>query len=245
MAERAEKKGPAALEVRGLNVYYGASHALQGVNLRLESGVLSVVGRNGMGKTTLCKAILGLVPGRLGVDHLPRPASGGADARRDLPHGDRLRAPGAAALAVADRRRASEDGREEGRRLEHRADLFDLPAARRTQVERRRAAVGGRAADARHLARASVEPAPSRDGRTDRGPRPGDRRAGGGDARPPRRGRRHGRARDRAEHRRRLRRRRPRGDHGERADQPDGARDRAGRRPRPPAAASGRGSPRP
>ena len=49
------------LEVRGLDVYYGRSHALQGVNLTLNSGVLSVVGRNGMGKTTLCKTIMGLV----------------------------------------------------------------------------------------------------------------------------------------------------------------------------------------
>ena len=67
MAERArrrgaERAGPPALEVRGLNVLYGASHALQGVDLELGGGVLSVVGRNGMGKTTLCKAIMGLVP---------------------------------------------------------------------------------------------------------------------------------------------------------------------------------------
>ncbi len=54
--------GAAMLEVRNLNVYYGASHALQGVNLTLQHGNLSVVGRNGMGKTTLCKAIMGLVP---------------------------------------------------------------------------------------------------------------------------------------------------------------------------------------
>jgi len=57
-----DRQGPAALEIRGLNVFYGASHALQGVDLRLERGALSVVGRNGMGKTTLCKAIMGLVP---------------------------------------------------------------------------------------------------------------------------------------------------------------------------------------
>ena len=61
MAEVA-RPGVPALEVRGLNVYYGASHALQGVDLTLQEGVLSVVGRNGMGKTTLCKAIMGLVP---------------------------------------------------------------------------------------------------------------------------------------------------------------------------------------
>ena len=51
-----------ALEVKGLDVYYGHSHALQGVDVTLQSGVFSVVGRNGMGKTTLCKAIMGLVP---------------------------------------------------------------------------------------------------------------------------------------------------------------------------------------
>ncbi|MET3334853.1 MULTISPECIES: ABC transporter permease [Bradyrhizobium] len=55
------RRSAAGLEVRGLDVYYGHSHALQSVDLTLESGVFSVVGRNGMGKTTLCKAIMGLV----------------------------------------------------------------------------------------------------------------------------------------------------------------------------------------
>jgi uncharacterized protein (UPF0261 family)/ABC-type branched-subunit amino acid transport system ATPase component len=61
----AEPRRPAAtsaiLQIGGLNVYYGHSHALQGVDLTLQQGVLSVVGRNGMGKTTLCKTIMGLV----------------------------------------------------------------------------------------------------------------------------------------------------------------------------------------
>jgi uncharacterized protein (UPF0261 family)/ABC-type branched-subunit amino acid transport system ATPase component len=55
------RRSAPALEVRGLDVYYGHSHALQGVDLTLESGVFSVVGRNGMGKTTLCKTIMGLL----------------------------------------------------------------------------------------------------------------------------------------------------------------------------------------
>ena len=45
-----------------LDVYYGRSHALQEVSLTLDHGVIAVVGRNGMGKTTLCNAITGLVP---------------------------------------------------------------------------------------------------------------------------------------------------------------------------------------
>jgi uncharacterized protein (UPF0261 family)/ABC-type branched-subunit amino acid transport system ATPase component len=55
------RRSAPALEVRGLDVYYGHSHALQGVDLTVDSGVFSVVGRNGMGKTTLCKTIMGLL----------------------------------------------------------------------------------------------------------------------------------------------------------------------------------------
>jgi len=58
---RARPPGP-ILTVEKLDVYYGRAHALQEVSLRLDQGVTAVVGRNGMGKTTLCNAITGLVP---------------------------------------------------------------------------------------------------------------------------------------------------------------------------------------
>ncbi|KWT78967.1 High-affinity branched-chain amino acid transport ATP-binding protein LivF [Variovorax sp. B4] len=53
-----------ALVIEALDVYYGRAHALQGVSLSLDRGVLGIVGRNGMGKTTLCNALTGLVPAR-------------------------------------------------------------------------------------------------------------------------------------------------------------------------------------
>ncbi|MPZ09889.1 MAG: ATP-binding cassette domain-containing protein [Kiloniellaceae bacterium] len=59
---RSRQSQPAVLQIRDLHVFYGRSHALQGVELILERGVHAVVGRNGMGKTTLCNAIMGLVP---------------------------------------------------------------------------------------------------------------------------------------------------------------------------------------
>ena len=49
------------LRIDRLDVYYGRAHALQDVSLTLDRGILAVVGRNGMGKTTLCNAITGLV----------------------------------------------------------------------------------------------------------------------------------------------------------------------------------------
>ena len=50
------------LAIERLDVHYGRAHVLQGVNLTLDRGVLAIIGRNGMGKTTLCNAITGLVP---------------------------------------------------------------------------------------------------------------------------------------------------------------------------------------
>ncbi len=51
------------LEVRGLNAFYGKSHILQGVDLAIGEGeIVSLLGRNGVGRSTTCKAIMGLVP---------------------------------------------------------------------------------------------------------------------------------------------------------------------------------------
>jgi len=50
------------LEVKDLHVYYGQAHILQGVSLIVGNEPVALVGRNGMGKTTLCQALLGLVP---------------------------------------------------------------------------------------------------------------------------------------------------------------------------------------
>jgi branched-chain amino acid transport system ATP-binding protein len=50
------------LEIAGLNVRYGQSHVLQGVDLVVGAEPLSLIGRNGMGKSTLCNAVMGLVP---------------------------------------------------------------------------------------------------------------------------------------------------------------------------------------
>lgn len=49
------------LEVRDLHVRFGQAHILQGVSLSVGARPMAIVGRNGMGKTTLCQAIMGLV----------------------------------------------------------------------------------------------------------------------------------------------------------------------------------------
>ena len=58
----------ALLEARDIHAYYGASHVLHGVDLVVHRGeTIGLMGRNGMGKTTLIRSILGLLPPRSGA----------------------------------------------------------------------------------------------------------------------------------------------------------------------------------
>jgi branched-chain amino acid transport system ATP-binding protein len=72
----------AILDVDGLHTYYGDSHVLQGVTLGVGRGaVTTVLGRNGVGKTTLCRSVIGLTPARSG-----RVVLEGVDIARMAPH---------------------------------------------------------------------------------------------------------------------------------------------------------------
>jgi branched-chain amino acid transport system ATP-binding protein len=53
------------LAIEGVSAYYGSAQALEDVSFELAGGSTSIVGRNGMGKTTLCNAILGIPPARV------------------------------------------------------------------------------------------------------------------------------------------------------------------------------------
>ncbi len=55
------------LEVKSLNTYYGESHILRDVDLNLKSGeMICLIGRNGVGKTTLLKSLIGLLKAKKG-----------------------------------------------------------------------------------------------------------------------------------------------------------------------------------
>ena len=55
------------LEIRGLNTYYGESHILRDVDLSVKAGeMVCLIGRNGVGKTTLLKSLIGLLQPRAG-----------------------------------------------------------------------------------------------------------------------------------------------------------------------------------
>lgn len=66
MPEPASQKSPASLLVEDLHTYIGDSHILQGCSIKVENECVAVLGRNGMGKTTLLRSIMGLTPPKEG-----------------------------------------------------------------------------------------------------------------------------------------------------------------------------------
>jgi branched-chain amino acid transport system ATP-binding protein len=65
------------LEVRDLHAYYGKSHILQGVDLSVGDGeIVSILGRNGVGRSTTLKAIMGDVPPQGSISFKGRPIAG-------------------------------------------------------------------------------------------------------------------------------------------------------------------------
>ncbi len=72
----------AVFEASGLHAHYGQSHALRGVSLSIGAGeCIGLLGRNGMGKTTLIRTMLGLTPASGGQVLVH-----GRDCTRDAPH---------------------------------------------------------------------------------------------------------------------------------------------------------------
>ena len=71
------------LQISSLNTYYGDSHILQGVDLRIAPGsAVGLLGRNGMGKTTLIRSLMGYVPAASGkVSWQGRDVTGSAPER--------------------------------------------------------------------------------------------------------------------------------------------------------------------
>ena len=127
--------GGVMLEVRDLHAYYGKSHILHGVDMTVGEGeIVSLLGRNGVGRSTTCKAIMGLVDRQGTVryrgrdDRRPARQSGRQRGHRlrageppDLPHAHRAPEP--------DARR---EARRQVRPLEFRRHVQAVPEPRRS-----------------------------------------------------------------------------------------------------------------
>ena len=70
------------LKIEGINQYYGGSHILRNVSMEARLGEVTVIlGRNGVGKTTLLKSLMGVVPVKTGSIMLGVPALSGRPGR--------------------------------------------------------------------------------------------------------------------------------------------------------------------
>jgi ABC-type sugar transport system ATPase subunit len=167
------------LDANGLHSFYGASHILHGVDFTVKKGeTIGLMGRNGMGKTTLIKSMLGLVRPRQGAVRVR-----GVDMTHAAPHA--IARKGIAYvpegrgifpnLSVRENlimaARAGVDGR---RDWDYDRVLQTFPRIGERLEQRRRTAFRRRAADADHRPRADDQSRPA-------DPRRGHRRPGAAD----------------------------------------------------------------
>ena len=118
----------AILDVQDIHTYYGDAYVLQGLSLQLEQGhILGLLGRNGVGKTTLVNSIVGFNPPRRGKivfkgDDITRSAS-----FETVRSGMGLVPQGRRVFPDPERR-----GKSAGRRAQHRAPRLESAARLQT-----------------------------------------------------------------------------------------------------------------
>ena len=148
------------LRIEGMNTHYGASHVLQGVDLDMPQGRISaVLGRNGVGKTTMVKTIMGLVTLSSG-----RVAVGDTDITGWAPNRVHARAWPMSPrvgyifpdLTVIENIKVGERPSSKGAGVADRAAARALPVLARARRQQRLAAIGRRAADAGNRPRARL-----------------------------------------------------------------------------------------
>ena len=190
-AGAARGNGEPLLSVNDLNVYYGRAHVLQGVSFEMGDEPVALIGRNGMGKTTLCNAIMQMRP----------PTSGGSirfegrelvgtPSYKVAGAGHRLRPAGPAAVPVAHRRRAPADGRAAAQATAAGRPSASTSCSRGSPSASSTAARSCRAASSRcsrSAARCSTNPQAADHGRAVRGARSDDHRDADRDLPRPRR----------------------------------------------------------
>ncbi len=107
------------LEIADYHVAYGQSEVLHGLNVNVAPNeIVAIMGRNGMGKTTLMKALMGIIPARSGTVRMNGAEVGSAEELRARGEGARLRAAGADDLLHHDGAGEHRDRARRVRRLE-------------------------------------------------------------------------------------------------------------------------------
>ena len=120
--DRSLSRSVSVLAVKGLNQFYGGSHTLWDVDLTVPAGArMCLMGRNGMGKTTLLKCIMGLLHVEFRQHHIRRNRFAEVPRRAAGQARHRLRAARARDFFASDRggKSARRSGRAQERRPDH------------------------------------------------------------------------------------------------------------------------------